>query len=85
MQAKIYVGIDGKATSIEAFVDVENGRMTIIDNGEGITPETLKNVVSSSGITLFISRICLFPESAGFQEKSLFTKSGSCTRSIVVS
>jgi len=58
--ASIDVGIDCKATSIEAFVDVENGRMTIIDNGEGITPETLKNM-SSSGVTpyyMLIPRVC---------------------------
>ena len=47
----VNVGVDGKSISIEAFVDVENGRMTIIDNGEGITPETLEKILNSSGIT----------------------------------
>lgn len=48
--ANVDVGLDGKSTSIEAFVDVENGRMTIIDNGEGISPVIFEKVLNSSGI-----------------------------------
>jgi hypothetical protein len=61
----VEVGVDGKSTSIEAFVDVENGRMTIIDNGEGITPDTLEKILNSSGIN---SCICSFQSPQAFEK-----------------
>jgi HSP90 family molecular chaperone len=42
-------GIDGKASKIETYVDIDHGKMTIIDNGNGMTPETLTTLLSSKG------------------------------------
>ena len=42
-------GMDAKGTSIEAFVDIENGRITVIDNGHGMTPDTLTQILNSAG------------------------------------
>jgi signal transduction histidine kinase len=46
------IGIDGQATSIEAFIDIDQGRITVIDNGDGIAPDIL------SGILNHPDRIC---------------------------
>jgi len=46
-------GMDAKATSIEVFVDVDNGRITVIDNGEGMTPDTLSQILNSSSSSSF--------------------------------
>ena len=42
-------GVDAKATSIEAFIDIDKGRITLIDNGQGISPDTLTHILHSSG------------------------------------
>jgi DNA mismatch repair ATPase MutL len=42
-------GMDAKATSIEAFIDIANGRITVIDNGHGMTPDTLTQILNSTG------------------------------------
>jgi len=48
-------GMDAKATSIEVFVDIDNGRITVIDNGQGMTPDTLTRILNSSGTHSFYS------------------------------
>ena len=45
-------GIDANSTSIEAFVDIDCGRITVIDNGQGMTPDTLNKILNSSGFVL---------------------------------
>jgi DNA mismatch repair ATPase MutL len=42
-------GMDAKATSIETFIDIDNGRLTVIDNGHGMTPDTLTQILNSAG------------------------------------
>jgi DNA mismatch repair ATPase MutL len=49
-------GVESKATSIEVFVDVENGRITVVDNGQGITPDALSTIVSSSSFNILSSK-----------------------------
>jgi signal transduction histidine kinase len=44
------VALEGKAEWIEAFADIDNGRLTVIDDGEGITPETLNEILNSPSI-----------------------------------
>ena len=46
-------GMDAKATSIEAFIDIDNGRLTVIDNGHGMTPDTLTQILNSAGSSSF--------------------------------
>ena len=46
------VAVDGKASSIEAYIDIESGTMTVIDNGQGITPESLTAILDSKGSLL---------------------------------
>ena len=41
--------VDGKASSIEAYIDIERGTITVIDNGQGITPESLTAILDSKG------------------------------------
>jgi hypothetical protein len=80
IEMELNVGIDGKSSSIEAFVDIDNGQMTIVDNGEGITPETLTNILNSSGINMSTIKLIL-DDKSGTREKSVFSHSGSCTSS----
>jgi hypothetical protein len=42
-------GIDGKASAIEAYVDIDHGKMTVIDNGNGMSPETFTALLNSKG------------------------------------
>jgi DNA mismatch repair ATPase MutL len=46
-------GMDAKATSIEAFIDIDNGRITVIDNGHGMTPDALTQMLNSAGSCSF--------------------------------
>jgi len=46
-------GMDAKATSIETFIDIANGRITVIDNGPGMTPDTLTQILNSAGSSSF--------------------------------
>ena len=62
--------------TIEAFVDIKNGRMTVIDDGSGITPEALSDILDSSSIPCILSLIGDFQP--GSRERSLFARSGLC-------
>jgi len=62
----LMVGIQGKATSIDAFVDIDQGRLTIVDNGLGMSPDTLELMRKDKIVNCTA-------------EKSLFSHSGSCT------
>jgi DNA mismatch repair ATPase MutL len=42
-------GIDGNASSIEGYIDIDGGKITVIDNGQGITPESLTVISNSKG------------------------------------
>ena len=41
-------GLEGKSESIEVFIDIDNGRITVIDDGKGITPDTLSGILNSA-------------------------------------
>jgi DNA mismatch repair ATPase MutL len=70
-------GLDGNSTNIEAFIDIDHGRMTVVDNGEGITPDILNAILKSSPGTYPRIRMTL-ERDVGTREKSLFSNSGSC-------
>jgi len=44
--------VDGKASSIEAYIDIESGMITVIDDGQGIIPESLTAILNSKGLLL---------------------------------
>lgn len=44
-----HLGVAGKAKSVDAFVDIDTGRITIVDDGEGILPDTLLLIQKSTG------------------------------------
>lgn len=46
-RTRLIPALDANSTSIEAFSDIENSRLTVIDNGNGITPDDLSSILKS--------------------------------------